>query len=312
MGDLRDALILSAGLGTRLRPLTLVRAKPAIPVGGVPMIRRSVAALAAQGIDRVVVNVHYLPHTIARVLGDGSDLGARVRYSWEQPEVLGSGGGPRLAATLLDADPFVIVNGDTLTDVDVHALAAAHRASGALVTLALTANHDPSRYGGVALDGTGAVTGFVRKGAQTGTSYHFVGVQIASADAFVDLVPGRPASTIGGLYDDLIAQRPGSIRGSIVEASFWDVGTVGDYWGTSLAFAGGDSGSTWRGRRVSIAATAQLRQTIVWDDVDVAEGCSLDQCIVTDGVQVTEGSRYHRTILTAVGGDMVATPFDIP
>src|SRR6185503_2747497 len=84
------AMVLSAGLGTRLRPLTDVRAKPAIPVAGVPMIRRILAWLTGHGVREVVVNLHHRPESIAAVLGDGSDLGARVRYSWEQPIVLGA------------------------------------------------------------------------------------------------------------------------------------------------------------------------------------------------------------------------------
>src|SRR5207302_700123 len=83
-----------------------------------------------------------------------------VRYSWEQPNVLGSAGGPRLALPLLAADTFFIVNGDTLTDVDPAALYRAHRASGALITLALVPNTSPEQYGGVQLDAGGAVTRF--------------------------------------------------------------------------------------------------------------------------------------------------------
>src|SRR5581483_12452590 len=114
------ALVLAAGLGTRLRPLTDVRAKPAIPVGGEPMIRRIIRALAAQGVDRLVLNLHHLPHTLTAVVGDGSDLGVRVRYSWE-PRILGSAGGPRLARAIVGAGRFWVINGDTLTDVDLAA-----------------------------------------------------------------------------------------------------------------------------------------------------------------------------------------------
>src|SRR5437867_2464613 len=158
---IRHALILTAGLGTRLRPLTEVRAKPAIPVAGEPMIRRIIGWLAQNGVTSIVLNLHHLPETLTAVVGDGSDLGARVRYSWEQPLVLGSAGGPRLALPILGADTFLLVNGDTLTDVDLHALDAAHAGSDALVTLALVPNREPHRYGGVRLDGDRNVVGFV-------------------------------------------------------------------------------------------------------------------------------------------------------
>ena len=80
-------------------------------------------------MTETTVNLHYLPHTLTAVLGDGSDLGARVRYSWEQPVVLGSAGGPRQAADIVGADTFWLVNGDTLTDVDLSAMADAHEKS---------------------------------------------------------------------------------------------------------------------------------------------------------------------------------------
>src|SRR5215210_2096536 len=95
--SIRHALVLTAGLGTRLRPLTLVRAKPAIPLAGEPLVRRIVRRLVESGVTELMLNLHYRPETVAAVLGDGSDLGARVRYSWEQPRLLGSAGGPRLA-----------------------------------------------------------------------------------------------------------------------------------------------------------------------------------------------------------------------
>src|SRR5437764_9751204 len=142
-------LILAAGLGTRLLPLTLDRAKPAMPIGGVPIIRRIIAWLAREGVTDLVVNLHHRPETIAAVVGDGSDLGARVRYSWEQPAILGSAGGPRHALPIIGATTFFIVNGDTLTDLALQSLAGAHVATKAMVTMALVPNREPDRYGGV-------------------------------------------------------------------------------------------------------------------------------------------------------------------
>src|SRR5579872_5378278 len=125
----RSALVLAAGLGLRLRPLTLVRAKPAIPLAGEPLIRRILRWLGSRQVTDVVVNLHHLPETITAVVGDGSDLSVAVRYSWEQPCVLGSAGGPAHALPLVDAERFFIVNGDTLTNVDLAQLSAAHDTS---------------------------------------------------------------------------------------------------------------------------------------------------------------------------------------
>src|SRR5258707_1126471 len=101
-----DALVLAAGLGMRLRPLTLVRAKPALPIGGEPLIARILRGLHAADVRDVVVNLHHLPSTLTSVLGDGSQYGVHVRYSWEQPVLLGNAGGPRQARDMMGGQTF--------------------------------------------------------------------------------------------------------------------------------------------------------------------------------------------------------------
>jgi NDP-sugar pyrophosphorylase family protein len=307
---IRSALVLTAGLGTRLRPLTDVRAKPALPVAGEPLIRRIIAWLVAQGVTELVLNLHHLPETIAAIVGDGADLGARVRYSWEQPRVLGSAGGPRLALPLVGADTFLIVNGDTLTDLALAPIIEAHAASGALVTLALVPNREFDRYGGVALDDQQRVTGFPRRGPAAQGSYHFIGVQVVHASAFAALIPGEPASSIGGVYDALIAARPGAVRGFVCEARFWDVGTPADYWRTSQAFLATPDAAWPAGRGARIDASARVTRSILWDDVDVGAGATVDECIVTDGVRIPAGAAYRRSILIEGEDELRVTPLD--
>jgi mannose-1-phosphate guanylyltransferase len=291
------ALVLTAGLGTRLRPLTNLRAKAAMPVAGEPMILRTIRWLTANGVSDIALNLHHLPETIARVVGDGSDLGARVRYSWEQPLVLGAAGGPRHALSIVGPGTFWLINGDTLSDVDFPAIADAHARSGVRVTMALVPNREPHRYGGVRLDPEGRVIGFAARGSAEGT-YHFIGVQVVESDVFATLPDGQPAQSIGGLYDDLIASRPGSIRGFVCDATFWDVGTVADYWLTSWSFAAREGqADVTSGRQVKIAPTAHVSRTILWDAVEISRGAVLDECIATDGVCVPVGARYRRAIL---------------
>src|SRR5437868_12242562 len=154
------ALVLTAGLGTRLMPLTAARAKAAVPVNGVSLARRVVRWLADQGVTEQILNLHHQPETITRDIGDGSDAGVRVRYSWENP-VLGSAGGPRRALSLLP-QRFYLINGDTLTNLVLEDLLAEHVSRAALVTMALIPNPRPDKYGGVQLDGDGWITGFTR------------------------------------------------------------------------------------------------------------------------------------------------------
>jgi mannose-1-phosphate guanylyltransferase len=299
---IRDALILTAGLGTRLRPLTDVRAKPAIPVAGEPMIRWIIRRLVSRDVTDLVMNLHHRPESITSVVGDGSDLGARVRYSWEQPVVLGSAGGPRLALPLAGADPIFIINGDTLTDVDLTALADEHEESGAVATLALVPNHHFDRYGGVLLDAERRVTGFVHRGPSAQGSYHYIGVQVARADAFAAVRPGEVAQSIGGIYDAIVAERPGAIRGFVSDADFWDVGTVADYWQTSRAFAGKHPGDGAMAARPSrIDPTARVTDSILWDDVEIGARAVIEKCILTDGVRIPADAAYRDTILMKHG-----------
>jgi NDP-sugar pyrophosphorylase family protein len=289
------AMVLTAGRGTRLLPLTTVRAKAAVPIGGEPLIRRIMKWLISYAVTDIVLNLHHLPETIAAVVGDASDLGARVRYSWEQPVILGSAGGVRQALPILGHDTFLVSNGDTLTDVDLAGLGRAHRSSGALVTMALV--RGSAQYGGVRLDHDGGVVGFTRPG-QSADAYHFVGTQMVESRVFSALGPGQPAASVGGVYDALIAERPGSIRGFVSDAAFWDVGTVADYWSTSWAFANRlPETDTIAGRRANIAGTARVSGSLLWDDVIVCSDAVLEACLVTDGVTVPAGAIYRDAIL---------------
>src|SRR5436309_3619938 len=306
-----SALVLTAGLGTRLRPLTTVRAKTAMPVAGEPMIRRILRWLVEHGVTDIVLNLHHLPQTISAVVGDGSDLRARVRYSWEQPRVLGAAGGPRKALPLRESATFLLVNGDVLTEVDLQGLTDSHASSAALATLALVPHTEFHRYGGVRLNDRHEIVGFVPRGQAAEGSYHFVGVQLVHADVFRPLPTGQPANSIGGVYDELIKTRPGMIRGFVSAAAYWDVGTVQDYWRTSWALAEASAGSTVPcGRGVRIDAASRVSRSILWDDVEVEAGCRLDECIVTDGVRVPRGVHLRRTILVrAAHGTHEAFPF---
>jgi NDP-sugar pyrophosphorylase family protein len=299
--SLPRALVLTAGLGTRLRPLTYVRAKAAVPVNGETLARRVVAWLVSHGITDQVLNLHHHPESIAASIGDGSDLGARVRYSWENP-VLGSAGGPRHALDLLvdDGGTFLLVNGDTLTDVDVGTLLDRHRESQALVTMALIPNPRPDKYGGVQVSDDGFVTGFTRAGAVR-ESWHFIGVQAANAEAFRTLEDGVPAESVNALYPRLMARNPRAVAAFTCRASFRDIGTPADYLRTSVELALQEGDRMARGARLRCDASARLVRTAVWDDVSIGEHAELVDCIVCDGARIPSGARYERCAIVAAG-----------
>ena len=296
------ALVLAAGLGTRLRPLTTARAKPSLPVAGTALLLRIVEALARQQIRDLIVNLHYRPETLTTILGDGSQFGVRVRYSWEQP-LLGSAGGPRRAFAL-DASPrLLLVNGDTLTDVDVSAVIAAHAASDAEVTMAVIPNPDPSRYGGVIVGDNGIVTGFTGRGG-AGPSWHFVGVQVAERTAFRDVADGATADSVGGIYRSLLASRPTAIRAFCSTASFQDIGTPRDYLETCLTLADGVP-TALLAPDVAIGRGATLDRSVVWEDVAIGDDAELSRCVVMSGARVPAGFVAHERVIES---DLTSTP----
>ena len=305
------ALVLTAGLATRLRPLSFVRAKAALPVAGAPLFGRILRSLSGAGVRDVVLNLHHLPHTLTRLLGDGAELGVRIRYSWEVP-VLGSAGGPKRAVPLLhepgnlstsgssvpnpesripspDSGTFLIINGDTLTDVNLGAVVDDHRRSGALVTMAVVPNTEPTKYSGVRVTPEGEFAGWVPRASQE-PSYHFIGVQVAEAAAFAS-VPADVPSEVRALYQTLAAARPGAVRAFRTQAEFFDIGTPSDYLETSLRLAARERTAT--AAHAEIRQTARVERSVLWDDVIVEDGAMLRECVVTDGVRVPADTSWH-------------------
>jgi len=295
------ALVLAAGLGTRLRPLSAFRAKAALPVAGRPLVVRILEQLRAAGVEQVVVNLHHRAETITRVVGDGRRWGLQVRYSWE-PEVLGSGGGPARALPLLAADRFFIVNGDTLSAVPLTDLADAHLGSGAAATLAVSAA-DLTKYNALLRDPCGALAGIAPRGTGLDPAaglepWHFVGVQAVNAAAFAGVDPSRPSDSLRDVYPRLVAAAPGAVRLFPTTGAFHDIGTPGDYLATVLALARAEGVEADRGREVTIAASARVRDSVLWDRITVGDGAVLDHCVVADDVVIPPGAHYDRAVIT--------------
>ena len=266
-------------------------------------MRRLLRYGAGFGIRDFVLNLHYLPESITAVVGDGSDLELRVRYSFESP-VLGSAGGPRKALALLPDEPFFIINGDTLTNVDLDAVADNHRATGALVTIAVIPNEKPDRYGGLIVDSSGRFHSVVPPGSRV-RSYHVVGVQLAHPSAFARLPLNEPAESIGALYKTLVKEDLGHVRAFLCDADFWDVGTPADYLDACLAFGAAEGVGPQVGQRSAIDPSARLVDTVVWDDVRVGAGATLDRCVVADGVEIPAGASFRNCAMIQRDGELI-------
>jgi NDP-sugar pyrophosphorylase family protein len=191
------AVILAAGEGTRLRPLTLDRPKPMVPIAGRPLLERTVEWLRDYGIGEVAINLHYRPEAIRDHFDDGRRFGVAITYSYE-PTLRGTAGALKPMQAFLD-DTFVIVYGDVLTDLDLGALIAFHRAApGAQMTLSLYRVPNPTEKGLVEIDATGRVLRFVEKPPpdQVFTDLASAGIIIAEP-AILDFIPDEGFDDIG-------------------------------------------------------------------------------------------------------------------
>ena len=156
------AMILAAGLGTRLRPLTDEISKPMVPIVNRPVMEHIIELLAMHGFNELFVNLHYHPDVIRKHFKNGADWGLSIAYSYEE-ELLGTAGGVKKLEGELGKDTFLVISGDALTDLDLTSLYAFHKAHGRIATLVVTPVEDPSKYGVVIMEDDGRITGFQEK-----------------------------------------------------------------------------------------------------------------------------------------------------
>lgn len=188
------AIILAAGFGTRLGTLSDERPKPLLPVCDVPLIRYAVALLVGHGVTEIAVNLHHRGDLIEAELGTGADLGAQIRYSREEV-ILGTGGGLRRMGDWLTegGQPFLVVNGKILIDVDLAALLERHARDGAAATMVLRDAADADKWGAIHVDDAGRVTGILDQGAPASFACMFTGVHVISP-RLLDRLPEHGAS----------------------------------------------------------------------------------------------------------------------
>ncbi len=196
------ALILAAGLGTRLGSLSDERPKPMLPVCDLPLIRYAVALLAGHGVRELAINLHHRGELIEAELGDGSALGVNIRYSRETT-ILGTGGGIRRIADFLTdggREPFLVVNGKILIDVDLTEVLARHRATGASATMVVRETPDAANWGAIEVAGDGRVTRIIGTGTPGAHVCMFTGVHVLSPQLVARLPPEGESDSIRQAY----------------------------------------------------------------------------------------------------------------
>lgn len=294
------ALLLAAGRGERLRPLTLELPKPLLPVAGRPLAARSLDALVAAGCGRIAVNLHHRGAAIREALG-ASWRGVPITYSDESRELLGTGGAlVPLADFLAGARALVLVNGDSLCRWPLDRLLARHARGDAAATLLFARRADPgSFHGGVAID-RGRVVAFRRGGAAwevAPTHRVFAGAAILDP-ARVSRLPAGPSDIVSALYEPLLAE--GATIAAVETARAWhDLGTPARYLEGALAAA--REGLAPRESRIDRAATldptARVRRSMIEARVGIAERAVLERCLVLADARIGAGARLERAIV---------------
>lgn len=223
------AMILAAGFGTRLRPLTNTIPKPLLPVGGTPLIVWNLLLLKRHGFRDVVINLHHLGPMILQTLGSGSQFGLRLLYSHE-PVILGTGGGIKQAERYFSNEPVLILNGDTLFDLDLGALCAFHGERKAIATLVLREDPDAVKWGLVEVGADDRIVRINGKGLAADVPTRprmFAGIHILHSKLLRD-IPQEVASSIIDSYVAAIG-RGEALLGYDLKGYWSDVGTPERY-----------------------------------------------------------------------------------
>lgn len=222
------AMILAAGVGSRLRPLTDTVPKPMLPIAGQPLLAHTLRWLRRSGIREIALNLHYLPEVVQQGLGDGSAWDVRLRYSVEQ-NLRGTAGALLPLLPFFD-QTFALVYGDLLIDLDLDALLAFHRDRAALVTIALKPTDDPRSQGMIATDPRGRVTAFVEKPAAWPADQRTAnsGLYIVEPPALAAIPTDRPSDWGHDIFPRLLAAAA-PVYATHVAGSVIDIGTMPVY-----------------------------------------------------------------------------------
>jgi len=320
------AMILAAGVGSRLDPLTRAIPKPMVPVVNRPVIEHIVLDLKKHGFTDILVNLHYLGDVIQQGLGDGSRLGVRLSYAPED-KLWGDAGSVKRSEAFFEGETFLVVGGDDISDIDLSGLMALHREKNAASTIATTVVDDPSQFGIVVTDEDGRITRFLEKpkGGDVFSDTANTGVYVFEPDVF-DLIPPDTFWGFGhNVFPSLLAEgRP--LYGFATTAYWKDVGNLQVYRQTNFdALAGRvhldiplrqEETGVWWGENIEIDPTVEigspvaigsnvtvgagariLENTVIGDGCVIEPNVTLKDTILWAGARVSEGTHLERCVV---------------
>lgn len=313
-------MILAAGFGTRLFPLTIDRTKPAIPFLGKPLVGYVAEYVASFGFKDVVVNLHHQPESVKKALGDGSSFGVRIHYTIEEPNILGTAGALDNARHLLEDETFLIANGKIITDIDIAAALETHKKSGALATMILKPNDKRERFTIVETKDN-LITGFgdfpvpltldqiSNLESMPPNPLMFTGIHILEPRVF-EYIPRNVYSDIVPTFYNPAIKRGEKIVAHVADGNWFELSTIPRYLDISLAMLNGQTDKIVCGENVRMAAGARIKDSVIWDDVSIGEGAELYRTIIADGVQIKPGERFENAAI--VRAEMLSHCEEIP
>lgn len=290
------AMILAAGFGTRLRPLTDFKPKALVPVLNKPIIGHTIDYLKTYGFTDIVVNTHHHYKQIYEYLDEGKPFNVDVKVLVES-EILGTGGGIQNSKEFWENDPFVVINSDILTNIRLDHAYGFHKKSGCIATLVL---HDYDQFNQISIDGDGNITDF---GPTNNTDkFAFACIHIIQPE-LISYIPDSGPSDIIDCYRELI-NSGNHVNAYISKNHYWrDIGNIDSYTLSNKEMLGEksfDLGSNLKmdptvslrewaviGNNAILGENVTIERSIIWDNVKVKEGITIKDSIVTTSKKVT-------------------------
>jgi len=311
------ALIMAAGYGTRLEPLTIAVPKPMVPIVNWPTMHHNIQLLKQHGFSQITANIHYHPEQIENYFGDGHWLGVNLAYSYEE-KLLGTAGGVRRMAEEIAGvkETFLVLSSDALTDINLKRLVDFHKSKHALVTMALSRVGDPSHFGVVVCDEQRKIVEFQEKPPAASAKSDWVNTGIYVIEPQVlQLIPPGPYDFGKQLFPRLVAEQAAVYGYPMLE--YWsDVGNLTQYVQSNydamqgrvrLQIPGKKQGkATWIGEREVVDRSARFEGTVVIGDrcrvgrdVYIKDAVIGDKCIIGDNAVITGSVIWSDTVVGA-------------
>jgi NDP-sugar pyrophosphorylase family protein len=292
------ALVLAGGFATRLRPLSCSRPKTLFPLANQPLIDYTLQNLAEGGVDTIILSVYYMAENIVRYLGPTKyDMG--ILYSREQ-RPLGKGGGIKNAEDILNGEPFIVINGDIITDLDLRRLISFHEEKGGLATIALYQVKDPSRYGSVELDREGRITRFVEKPEPGMAPSNLInaGIYVLEPEVLEYMPAGKKFDTEVEVFPILAQER--KLFGFEFHGYWTDIGVPEEYLNANAEILGKMGGGK-DNEKAKVDPTATVRKPcILGDNVSIGADSVIGPNVsIMDNVHIGKGVRVENSIIFA-------------